>query len=252
MYCIFSDDRPRPRPRRSAAYFADLDAQEAPDRNILAKLGDGLVNDIADGYGFVFDVVLFVKTIFFVKLFHFSVDDFFDDGFRFARRQRLRLVNIAFLFEHFRSHFLAPHVARIERRDVHGDVMRKLVERICARHEVRLAIQLHEHADFSARVNIAAHQAFRCFAHGFLCGRGLSFLSQNGDGFFNVAFRFDERRAAVTESRTGPLAQFLNELRWDLHSWLLCTHPYFLFADWQFLIFGALSHKNGPHRIARP
>src|SRR6267378_5153283 len=222
-------DLRRFRPRRFAADFPDLEPYEAPDRNVFAQLGDRLFNHLADCHALVLDVVLFVEAIFLVELLHLPVDDLLDDRLRFARRQRLRLVDIAFFFEHLRRHFFAPHVPRIERRDMHRDVMRKLLVRFRARHEIRLAIQLYEHADFPAGVDVAAHQALAGFALRLLCRGRLALLAQDADGFLNVAARFHERRAAVTEARVGPLAQFFHELCWDLHSWLLCTHL-FLFA----------------------
>src|SRR6266704_3215715 len=215
------------RPRRPAAHFADFKTHEAPDGNIFAQLDDRLTNHLADGHTLVLDVVLFVEAVFLVELLHLTVDDFFDDCFGLAGRQRLRLVYIALFFEHFRRHFFAPHVPRIQRRDVHGDVVRKLLERLGARHEVRLAIQLHEHADLPAGVNVASYEPFRRFAHGFLCGRSLSFLSQDRDGLLDVAACFHERGAAIRETGIRPLAQFLYELCRDLHCWLLCTHPFF-------------------------
>src|SRR5258707_2546958 len=98
------------------AYFSDLEAHKTADRNVLTKLGDGLSNHFTDGHAFVLDVVLFVEAVFLVELFHFSVDDFVDNVFRFAGGQRLRLVNIALFFEHVRRHFFAPHVAWIQSR----------------------------------------------------------------------------------------------------------------------------------------
>ncbi len=172
--------------------------------------------------------MLFVETVFLVELFHFSVDDFVDNVFRLAGRQRLGLVNIALFFEHLQRDFFAPHVAWIQRRDMHGNVMRKLLECLRARHEVRLAVQLHHHADFSARVDVAAHQALAGFALRLL-GRGrLALLAQHSDGFLFVAVRFHQRRSAIRETGVGQVAQFFDELCWDLHSWLLCAHPFSL------------------------
>src|SRR5882762_2237704 len=158
-------------PGRSAADFSDLEPHEAPDRNIFAQLDNGLGDHLADGHAFVLDEVLLVEAVFFVKLFHLAVDDFLDDRFRLARGQRLRLIDVALYFEHLRRHFFTPHVAWIQRRDVHRDIMRKLLERVRARHEIRLAVQLHQHADFPAGVDVAPHQPLAGLALRLL-GRG--------------------------------------------------------------------------------
>src|SRR5258708_3767092 len=225
----FDRYRRRLRPCRSAAHLADFKPHKAPDRNVLAKLCDSLSDHFTDGHALVLDVVLFVETIFLVELFHLSVDDFLDNRLGLAGCQRLRLVNIAFLLEHLRGHFFAPHIAGIERRDVHGDVMRELLEGLRARHKVRLAVQLHHYADFPARVDVAADQSFAGFALCFLRGRSLTLLPENLDSLLDHAVRFHERRAAIRKTGAGPLAQFFNKLRWNFHSCRLCTHPFFSF-----------------------
>src|SRR5205807_7117890 len=106
--------------------------------------------------------------------------------------------------------------------------MRKLLKRLRTRHEVRLAVQLYEHTNLSAGMNVAAHEAFARFARGFLGSGGLAFFAQNADGLFDVAIGFDQSGAAITEARVGPFPQFLHELGWNLHGRLLCTHPSFL------------------------
>src|SRR6266853_381559 len=64
-------------PARRSAHFADLESHKAPDRNIFTELDDRLGDHFADGHALVLDVVLFVKAVFLVELFHFPVDDFF-------------------------------------------------------------------------------------------------------------------------------------------------------------------------------
>src|SRR6266481_6269047 len=238
-------------PARRSAHFADLESHKAPDRNIFTELDDRLGDHFADGHALVLDVVLFVKAVFLVELFHFPVDDFFDDRFRLARRQCLRLVDVTLFLEHLRRHFLAPHVARIQRCDVHRDVVRKLLESVRARNEIGLAVQLHQHTDFPAGVNVTSHESFGRFAHSFFCGRSLSFLSQNRDGFFNVAARFHQRGAAIRETGVGPLAQFLDELGWDLYCWLLCTHPFSLCCLAISLLVLLAAKRPAPNRSAR-
>jgi len=61
------------------------------------------------------------------------------------------------------------------------------------RDEIAFAIQLHEHADFSARVDIAADKPFRGCPLRLLCRGRLPLLSQDVDGAFDIALRFDQR-----------------------------------------------------------
>src|SRR5437660_2829164 len=234
--------------RRAATHFTNFETHEAPDGNAFAELGDRLSDHLADCHALVLDVVLFVEAILLVELLHFARDDFLDDLLRLAGSQRLRPIDFALLLEHVRGDFLAPHIARIERGDVHGDVVRKLLKCFRARHEVRLAVQLHDHADLSASVDVAAHQAFAGFARSFLGCSCLALLAQNADGFFDVAIGFDERGAAITEARVGPFPQFLDELGWNLHGRLLCTHSFFPCS-----LKSCCLHflQNGPPRAVR-
>src|ERR1700676_155351 len=218
--CLWSRS-PRP------ANLADLKAHKPPNGNVLAKLRDRLRNHLADHDALVLDIVLLVKAVFLVKLLHLPRGNFLDNVFRLPGRQRLRAVNIALCREHLRRHFLAPHVSWIERRDVHRNVVAKQLESFRARHKVRLAINLHEHADLPARVNIAAHEPFARLALRFLSRGSLSFLPQNLDSLVDHAVCFHERRAAIAEPRPGPLAQLLHKVRRYLHSLLLCAHLFF-------------------------
>src|SRR5712691_4158282 len=224
----------RSRPGRCAAsLFADLEAHETPDGNVFAQFRDRLRDHLADRDALVLDVVLFIEAVLLVELFHFSADDFFNNVLWLAGGQRLCAIDLALLLEHLWRHFLAPHVARIERGHVHRNVVAQLLERFRARDKIRLAVQLDQYANFAARVNVAANESFGRFAHGFLRGRGLPFLSQDGDRFLYVPARFHERGAAVAETSVGPLAQFFHELRRNLRSLLLCTHPFFLFFSFR-------------------
>src|SRR5580704_1436075 len=151
-----------------SANLADLEAHKPPDGYILAEFRDRLGDHLADRDALVLDVVLLVQAVLFVELLHLACRNLVDYVFRLAGGQSLRSVNLTFRREHLWSNILPPHVSRIERRDVHRDVMAKLLERFCASDEVRLAIDLHEHTNFSTRVDIASHEAFACFALRFL------------------------------------------------------------------------------------
>ena len=182
----------------------------------------------ADGNAFVLDVVLLVEAILFVEFFHFAGGDFVHDGFGLAGGQRLGFIDFALFLQHFGRYFFAADIARIERGDVHGDIVRKLLEGVGAGHKVGFAIDFHQHADFSAGVNVAADQAFAGFARGFLGRRGLPLFAQDADGFFEVPIRFHERGATIREAGVGALAQLLYQLRWNIHGtfvWSgLCAH----------------------------
>src|SRR5579875_1736930 len=93
--------------RGSAVGFADLETGEAADGNILAELGDGLIDELLDGDALVLDEMLLVQAVFFVELFHLAGDDLFDHGFGLAGLSGLLAIDFALPVENFLRHFLA-------------------------------------------------------------------------------------------------------------------------------------------------
>ncbi len=161
--------------------FAHLEAHEAPDGDVLAQLGDHLADQLADGHRLVLDEVLLVEAVFLVELFHLAVDDFLDHRFRLAGGARLLFVDFALVVENLRGHLFAPHIARIQRGDVHGHVVAQPLKILGARHEIGFAVDLHQHADFPARVNVVAHQTFARLARRLLLRRRLALVAQDVD-----------------------------------------------------------------------
>src|SRR5579884_1373576 len=215
----------------AAGSFANLEAGKALDDDVFAEVGNSLLDHLADGHALILDIVLFVEAILLVELFHFARDDAVHDGLGLARGKRLRAVDLALFLEHFRRNFLTADVARVKRGNVHGDIVREIVKTLGARDEIGLAIDLHEHADLPARVDITADESFGSFAHGFLGGSGLPLLAQNANGLLEIAAGFHERGSAIGKARIRALAQLLDELRGNLNCWLLCAHPVSLLAE---------------------
>src|SRR5579885_3008542 len=199
----------------AAGSFANLEAGKALDDDVFAEVGNSLLDHLADGHALILDIVLFVEAILLVELFHFARDDAVHDGLGLARGKRLRAVDLALFLEHFRRNFLTADVARVKRGNVHGDIVREIVKTLGARDEIGLAIDLHEHADLPARVDITADESFGSFAHGLL----------------EIAAGFHERGSAIGKARIRALAQLLDELRGNLNCWLLCAHPVSLLAE---------------------
>ena len=126
---------------------------------------------------------------------------------------RLLAIDFALAVEHFLRHFLAPQETRIERGDVHGHVVAETLKILGARHEIALAIDLDEHADLAARVNVAGDEPLGRGPLRFLRRGSLSLFAQDVDGLLDIAAGFDQRRAAIRKARAGAVAQLLHELR---------------------------------------
>src|ERR1700722_16965393 len=212
--------------RRATAYFADFKTHEAADAHVLAEFNNGFADHLTNGDAFVLDVMLLVEAVFFVKLFHFAVHDFFNHRIGLPGCACLSTIDFALLVQHLRCHFFATHVTRIKGRDVHGDVVAELLENGRARDEIRLAIDFYEHTNLTARVDVAAHQTFAGFTLRFFRGRSLPFLAQDADGLFDVAAGFDQRCSAIGKPRIGALPQLFHQLGGNIVAvgcWL-CAH----------------------------
>jgi hypothetical protein len=102
---------------------------------------------------------------------------------------------------------------------VHGHVVAKLLERFGAGHEIALAVDFDNYANFSAGMNVVADQAFSGFTRSFLGCGSLALLAKDVNGLLHVAGGFNKRRAAITEASVRELSQFLDKLGWDFHNW---------------------------------
>src|SRR5213592_4657194 len=90
---------------------------------------------------------------------------------------------------------------RVHRGDLHGDLLRELLEFVAARDEVGLARELHQRADASARVDVRGDEAFLRLALGLLRHRLDAPLLDERERLRVVAARLFERALAVHDPR---------------------------------------------------
>ena len=113
-------------------------------------------------------------------------------------------------------------VQRREAGDLHGEVADELLELVGAGHEVGLAVDLDEHADAAAGVDVARDEALARLAAGLLGGRREALLAEERDGLVEVAVGLGQGALAVHEAGAGPLAQLLDQLRRDVRHACSC------------------------------
>jgi hypothetical protein len=94
----------------------------------------------------------------------------------------------------------------VRRSNVQGDVFYELAKILVPRHEVGLAIHLHEHANLPLQVNVGSHDAFFGHARRLLTSAGNSFGSQNRLRFFQITAALHKSALAIHETRVGFLA----------------------------------------------
>jgi hypothetical protein len=90
---------------------------------------------------------------------------------------------------------------------VHGDVVDQFLEVFGARHEIAFAVDLDQHANLAAGVNVVAHGTFAGDARRFLgCDRNALF-SQHDDRLLQVAFGFGQGLFAIHHRCSGFFAE---------------------------------------------
>ena len=195
--------------RGSAIHLPDLEPRKTPDGDVFTQLGDSLVDKLLHRGAFILDEVLFVEAVFFVEFFHLAVDDLLDHGVGLAGGFGLRAIDVAFAVEGFLGHFLAAKKSRVERGDVHRNVVAEPLKILGPSHEIALAVDFGQHSDLAARVDVAPHQAFGGGPLRLLLRGRLPLLAQDVDGLLDVAIGFDQRIPARRKARAGSFSQML-------------------------------------------
>ena len=93
------------------------------------------------------------------------------------------------------------------RRKFLCDVVAESAEAVVLRDKIRLAIDLHQHADFGAGRDVLGDDAFVRRAIRFFRGGRDAFFAQIFHGGFDVAFGLDERLFAIHQARAGHFAE---------------------------------------------
>src|ERR1043166_1711198 len=142
--------------RLRRAVFADLEADEARDGDVLAEDPDRVLHHLRDGDVRVANRRLFHEAELLVVGVHLAVDDLVDHLRRLVLH--LLLVDLAFAGDDLRRHVLAADVGRVRGRDMHRELLRQLLELVGPGDEVGLAVHLDENADLAAHVDVVADE----------------------------------------------------------------------------------------------
>jgi hypothetical protein len=100
---------------------------------------------------------------------------------------------------------------------VQRELLDERLEILGARHEVGLAVHLHEHADLAAHVDVAADDAVARGAAGALRGRRESLLAEVLDRLLLVAAGLLQGGLALHHPRARLVAQGLHHACRDFH-----------------------------------
>ena len=108
------------------------------------------------------------------------------------------------------GHVLLAHVARIDGRNVHRNVMHQSLELRRAGNKVALAVHFQQHADLAPGVDVAGHHAFAGRARRLLGCRRHAALAQHHNGLLQIAIRLGKRLLAVHHGSPGLFAKLFN------------------------------------------
>ena len=115
--------------------------------------------------------------------FHDLVDNFSGLPSALARSRA-----ISFSFSRIAAGNVFPaQIARVGRRDVHGDVVHQFLEIVGPRHEIGFAVDFHHHAQLPAGVNVGSDQSLARGAPGLLPRHGDAALAQDHFGLGDIA-----------------------------------------------------------------
>ena len=95
---------------------------------------------------------------------------------RLAAGNGLREIDVLLTSIVLRRNVFLPHELRIAGRNVHGDVVHQFFEVFGARYEIAFAVDLDQHANLAAGVNVVAYRTF--------AGHTRCLLGRHGHTFF--------------------------------------------------------------------
>src|SRR5215217_2452085 len=198
---------------------ANGEPREAADHDVLARLGGERGADLLDRAAFVL-LAVDVRLLEQHDLLEPGVDLALDD----VRANVVRLVGELLLGDAgLALDLLARHPVHVDRDgcrggDVQREVAREADEVVVAGDEVRLAVDLHQHADLAVRVDVGLNGALGGLALAALLRLGGALHPQRLDRLLDVAIRLDEGLLALHHPCAGALAQGLHVLGGHAHA----------------------------------
>src|SRR3954451_1113944 len=193
----------------------DLEAREAPHDDVLAGVGRQLGAQLLERLAavkVVVDVALAEQHDLLEPLPQAALDDLLLDGLGLALGGGLLTQHAQLGLLVLLGHVLLGDVERVGGSDVQRHLPRELLELVGAGHEVGLAVDLDQHSDLAAGVDVAGHHALRGGAAAALGGRCLPLHAQDLDRLVHVALRLLQGGLGVHDAGARALAQGLDVL----------------------------------------
>ena len=196
--------------------LAEVVLDEAADGDLLSNLRGGLLDDVFDGLGGVLDEVLLEESLLVDHLVEAALDNLLADVLGLGEHVLHLHLDILLGGDHGGVGILGGHVLDVHAGGgLHGDVIDELLEPVTAGDKVSLAVDLDNHTEAGATVDVGADGTLSGDAGGLLIGGGDALLAEPDDGLLEVAAALGEGLLAVHHAGAGGVADSLDVLGGD-------------------------------------
>mmetsp|Transcript_63795 Transcript_63795/g.180031 ORF Transcript_63795/g.180031 Transcript_63795/m.180031 type:complete len:247 (-) Transcript_63795:60-800(-) len=191
--------------------LTQVDAGESSDDNVLAQLGNRLLEHLLDRLVLVLDPLLGQQGHLLVLFLQAPLDNLRLDCVGLALQVLLCHFDLALLGNGIRRH-LAGRDADDGRvgRDLHGHIGGELLEDGVDGHEVGLAVDLDQNSDLVVEVNVSRDGALSGDVAGLLVGLGHALLLEPLHGLLHVTTGLHQSFLGVRNACATARAQLLD------------------------------------------
>src|SRR5262249_17451163 len=193
--------------------LSELEAREPPDGDVLSQAGDGFLDHFTHRPIALLDEWLLQKTDVLQVALELARDDALDHLRRLAALLGLHAIDRPPAPLLRLGDLLAADVARARGRHLHRQVAHQLLELVRLGDEVGLAVDLDQHADLAARVDVGPDRPVGGDAGGPFGRLRESLLAQEPERLVEIALRLAERFLTIEEPGARLLAQLLHEVQ---------------------------------------
>src|SRR3712207_2371738 len=193
----------------SSIAVLELVPDEAPDNDVLADPLDRVLQEVPDRLVGLLDVGLGEQGLLGLPLAHPALDNLGLYLLGLAHLGDLLVDDLALLLAGLGRDVLGRHDERLHGGNVQRHVADEPLEVVGAGNEVRLAVDLDEHAHAPVEVDVGVDEALGRLAGALLGRDGLAPLAQNLPGPLDVAVALLERPLHVHHASRGFLPQLL-------------------------------------------
>src|SRR5215831_9226165 len=196
---------------------SQLETHKTLYSNILTGLGNGCLNEVLHRYTGLFDERLLEEADFLEVFFQTAFDDSGPSGRWAPASLRLLLINLPLLGHNLCRDLVSSDIERVRGCHLHSEIVYQGLEVVSASDKICFAVDLNQHSQAPATVNIRTDRAFLrtpCRALG-SCLQTL--FAQEIYGLIHNTIGGSEGFFTIHNSSPGLLTKFLDHHWGNLH-----------------------------------